>query len=689
MKTNSLPALPSRQWLAKVEPITVLAVTFILVPALGSRDNLIVQDTLKSAIGAMGVLLAAFVFFWQRHKHSAPWRVHGVMWFPLALMVYALGSMVWSHTYLAGVEAIRWFIVGLLLWLGLNTLNAANVGRLLWGIHWGAVVASIWTAGQFWWDWRIFPQVAVPGSSFLNRNFFAEYAISVLPLSVWLLTSVKQTRLLGIVALSVALQLLAIFMTGTRSALLALWVLLPTMGFVLFKYRKHLQWIHWSTPNRLLVGFVLVVGLVGLGNVTSSNPAIVPDATPLEIGSSRTASVAQESSNPEGTVSIRFRMWKSALRMLQDNPWLGVGAGAYEVHIPLYQSRDTLLEEDYYTHNDFLQWLCEYGAIVGGISIALLLAHLLQAATRLWNEVPQGSHALLPAGLQGAALSSMLALLLVSMSEFPLHLAACSLLFGVNLSFIFAPQTALLDVPNGHLQALARQMRTFAVVFVGSCIALASFITWQAVRAERLIFQSIGLLNSVYTLKDGEIGIARMLRAQAVLKIKEAISITPHYRKLVPLVAKSFQLQGDKATAAWRLERTLISRPWVAVLWAELVVNYVGANQNASIQAAFAQLKRLKPEHEVTRSLEVIVLNSIGRKHEATALLHQYFDQDRYNYDQVQTGLSMGIDNRDVKLAIRSLELLQKYWPLDVAAYQAKLQQIYSIELIEESRVQQ
>ena len=58
---------------------------------------------------------------WTRGRPE-PLRWHGILWLPLALLAYALGSMAWSHTYLAGVEAVRWFLFALLLWLGLNTL---------------------------------------------------------------------------------------------------------------------------------------------------------------------------------------------------------------------------------------------------------------------------------------------------------------------------------------------------------------------------------------------------------------------------------------------------------------------------------------------------------------------------------------------------------------------------------------
>ncbi len=108
-------------------------------------------------------------------------------------MAYALGSMAWSHTYLAAVEAIRWFIFSLLLWLGLNTLSRERLPLLALAVHGGAVVASLWAALQFWTSLPLFPQGPHPASTFVNRNFFAEFAVCTLPFGAVLLARSRRS----------------------------------------------------------------------------------------------------------------------------------------------------------------------------------------------------------------------------------------------------------------------------------------------------------------------------------------------------------------------------------------------------------------------------------------------------------------------------------------------------------------
>ena len=103
--------------------VVILAFMMFLTPAIGVPNEMMLQDTLKSIVVSFAAVGAGLLFFWQQRNRRDGLRWHAVMWLPLALMVCALTSMIWSHTYLGGVEAIRWFVFSLLLWLGINTLS--------------------------------------------------------------------------------------------------------------------------------------------------------------------------------------------------------------------------------------------------------------------------------------------------------------------------------------------------------------------------------------------------------------------------------------------------------------------------------------------------------------------------------------------------------------------------------------
>ena len=180
--------------------VGIFALMMFLTPAIGVPNELMLQDTLKSIVVAFATVGAGLLFFWQQRNRREALRWHGLMWLPILLTVYALGSMVWSHTFLGGVEAIRWFLFSLMLWLGINTLSRERTPYLIEGIHWGAVVCSLWTVLQFYFDFTYFPQGPNPASTFVNRNFFAEFVVCTFPFSLYLLAQAKSTSRIALLA---------------------------------------------------------------------------------------------------------------------------------------------------------------------------------------------------------------------------------------------------------------------------------------------------------------------------------------------------------------------------------------------------------------------------------------------------------------------------------------------------------
>jgi O-antigen ligase len=675
-------AAVGRPWLSDPAnwPVAVLALMMFLLPAVGVPNELMLQDSLKSAIAAFGVLAAALLFFWQQRHRTAPLQWHGMVWLPVALMLYALGSMVWSHAYLAGAEAIRWFILGLLMWLGLNTLTRQNLPLLLWGIHGGAVVASFWAAWQFWFDLGLFPQAAAPASTFVNRNFFAEYAVSVLPFSVYLLASLRPSRWQLLMALSLALNVVALMTTGTRSALVALLLLLPVFTVILLRYRQQFAFKRWSRTKRALVGMILVIGVLGLGSIPSHNPQILKEkmgTTALQRSLFRVASMTESQEYTERSFSIRAQMWMATARMLLAHPWTGVGAGAWEVQIPLYQRKDTVLETDYYAHNEFLQLLSEYGAVVGGLGLAFLLAYLLRSAATTYRLQERDKS---EGPSRAVLLSSFLALFVVSNAGFPWHLAGCAALLALALGALAASdvrlgQTHTFPIPtNPSPRFITRLM--LALTVCG--LVVASYVTAQAWAAERKLVHAIHLGAFLGQTLPPPAPPEAQRKADMLENLREGIAINPHYRKFTAIAAEKLAASGDYANAAWVLETVVASRPNVPALWYGLAMNYAQSGQHDLAKLALRQVQRLKPDASETVTLSAVLLSKAGEDDQAIALLNASLDDKKFDVDMLQSAYALGLKTHNQELAVRSLLLFAQTWPEQAADTYFRLGNVYA-----------
>jgi O-antigen ligase len=626
------------------------------------------------------VLLAALLWVWQRRESTQAVLWHGVLCLPLGLLLYALASMAWAHAYLAGVEAVRWFVLSLLAWLGLNTLTQQNLPRLLWALHWGSVLASLWAVLQFWFDLALFPQAAAPASSFINRNFLAEYLVTALPFSVWALASLRQPRYLGPVAFSLVLNLLALLMTGTRSALIALLVLAPVLSLILLRYRRQLAFDAWRRPQQALVVLVLVAGVLGLGSVSSGNPKIIQEntgITALQRSLQRAVSMTQAQEYTERSFHIRAGMWRATARMILAQPLTGVGAGSWEVQIPLYQGAATSLETDYYAHNEILQLLSEYGLLTGGLFLAVLWAYLLLAAAKTWRLA--GAE-LTHAPLRAVALSSLLALFIVSNAGFPWHLACTGALFALCLAILAAS-----DVQLGDSDAFATMNLRWnpkrawgALAMLSACSLLALWLTVQAARTEHKLVQAIVLADSLRRPQTPGMAPFEERKAQALTNVREGMAINPHYRKLTAEVAEPFAAGGDWANAVWILESVAASRPHVSAVWSGLADGYSQLGQQVKAQLALRQVQRLKPHAISTQTLELLLLARAGLTGPATQGLNTCLDQGRFDVDMLQLAYALAYKTANWPLAVRALKLRISTWPAQAPDAWLRLGKVYA-----------
>lgn len=646
--------------------VVVLALMMFFAPTVGVPNELMLQDTLKSIVVSFAAVIAGLMFFWQQRNRTAGLRWHGLMWLPLALMFYALGSMVWSHTYLGGVEAIRWFIFSLILWLGINTLSRDRIDYLIEGIHWGAVFASLWAALQFWIDFAYFPQGPNPASTFVNRNFFAEYVVSTIPFSVYLLVQAKGSARITLMAFTVGFNIVALMMTGTRGALTALWMFLGLiLPVILILYRKQLSFSSWDSGKRILAAGVLLATVVGLGMINSGNPKLLADSQYLGSNAfdrafKRTASIGLGAG--DYSLSVRLIMWTATAKMIEARPLSGVGAGAWEAMQPLYQTEGSQLETDYYVHNEILQLLAEYG-LTGWIFLLLLFGYLLVAAWKTFrNRTPEG---LAEAPLRAIVLASMLAFLTVSNIGFPWRLASTGCMFALCLALLAASDARLsIRGPAAATRLSWKPVYSQVLaVFMMVCLALTAYISQQAAETERKIVSAVKIALSVSQSGDVNNPKWDKSKREMLQLAKEGIAINTHYRKITPMVADELAKWGDWKNAVWVWESVVLSRPYVTAMLSNIARGYSQIGNSEKALEYLARAEKLQPKAVSVRSLKVILLSRTGKEKEAAILAKQYIEDGTIDYDLLSAAYVLGMRKSDFDMAINALELRNKDWP--------------------------
>lgn len=663
--------------------VWLLALMMGLLPALGSPTEELLQDTLKSILVSFFVLVTALVYFWDVRKISTAGstiQLHGLLALPLSLMAYALGSMAWSHTFLGGVEAIRWLMFSLLVFMGINCFTPARLTPLAWGIHLGAVISSMWTVLQFWMDFSFFAQGPNPASTFVNRNFFGEFLVCTLPFSVLLLTRIKDKTSVILLTFSLAFNVVALMMTGTRSALVGLIALGVLIPIILFRYRKQVVSTGWRAPQLAGLVAVFVSGVLLLGSIQTNNSKMLNESgriNALERAISRTLSITKSSEYSEGSFSIRAVMWKATGRMIQANPIAGVGAGAWEVHTPIYQNSSGQLETDYYAHNEILQLLAEYGLVGWGFLLALI-AYLAWAAHVTWsNKSALGQQEGI---LRALTLASLLVLVLVSNAGFPWHMATTGALFALSLAILGASDIRL-GVLDGILATTSTwkiRYSTLSMMILTICTALAVYIAQQAIECESKIVRAVKIAITISQSGYPKDPRWDKLKSEMITLLREGVTINPHYRKLTPIVADSLASWGDWKNATWIWESVLESRPYVVALLANVTRGHIQAGNFPKAEEILKRAITLQPASPILATLQVILWTRNGKEIEATIRAKELLKTGIVDPDLLRTAYFLGMRNRDPELAIMALELRIKTWPNQAVDGWLKLGHIYA-----------
>ena len=619
----------------------------LLAPAMGVPSEEMLQDTLKSIIVSTMAMGTLVVYLWRQRRlvDTRTFLWHRVLWLPLGLAAYALGSMAWSQPYLAAVESIRWWVFAVILWLGMNACADEHEDLVLWGVHWGVSIASIWTAWQFWGNLSFFAQGPNPASTFVNRNFFAEYAVCALPYSVYLALKVRDYRETLSVGAGVAFNICALMMTGTRSALLALALLGLLTPLIVQRFWALWGVAQWGRTKNAIALAVALLTVIGLGSLPTANTALKADfgaVNALQRAYSRIASVGSSSEYTTGSFSIRSSMWAATARMIEANPVAGVGAGAWEVEIPKYQNVGTLNEPDYYAHNEFLQLVAEYG-LIGVAFLAGLGIYLVSAARSVWSK--QGPQSPSDQMLRAAAVGSILMLLVVSNAGFPWRMASTGALFALSLALLAATDAKGTGKAGGHFRFTSWGSGTVRLgLGIGmACFALAAYLSVRAAMAERYLVRSLKLALTVERSADPYSAAWLRTKTDVQRLVQKGIALNPHYRKLTPAVGDSLARWGDWKNALVVWESVLASRPHVVSLMCNSARAHLELGNPNKARQYLEQAKALQPESLTVVGLEVEILLRDGQRQAARQRIDSFLEKHSLDVAANRAALLAGI----------------------------------------------
>jgi O-antigen ligase len=672
-------ALPS-EVSAGDKTVLLLAMMMFFAPALGVPNEEMLQDTLKSAVVSFFALIAAVLFMWNQRHRTEPLRWHVLMGLPVLVSLYAFSSIFWAHNaYLPGVEAIRWFIFGLIVWLGLNTISRERFDTLVLGIHWGAFAAAFWGLMQFWFDMKLFPQGPNPASTFVNRNFGAEFIVTTLPFSIYLLFRSTDKIKVFFTVLTLALNLVYVMACGTRAALIAITLTAIPLCIGLFIYRSSWKLREWTKGQKLIALGIFVYALAGFGSLPSGNESgDLKGLTAIQRTFVRSQSLSPTAVATEESFGMRRTMWSATARMIMDRPLSGVGGGVWEVDQPLYQPPGAGLETDYYAHNEFLQHIAEYG-LIGWITIGGAVLYLALSAWRTFRDrhEPDGMD---EGFIRMVALCSLFALFVVSNAGFPWRMASTCALFALGLAVVAAS-----DARRGYtgwltgVKAIPWSAMTSKVLLVAFllCTVLAAYITQQATLAEQKIVRATKLALGVG--QSGQPNHPNFVKTREEINtlIREGVAINPHYRKITPMVADQMAGWGDWPNAVWIWESVLGSRPYIMAIMANVIKGNFILKDYDRAQYWVGKMKALQPQSATARSMEVLLLDHTGRRAEAVQLAHRYLDEGTVDADLAINAFIMGKDVKDYGLAIQGLAWRSKLIPQETSQNHYKTGMLY------------
>ena len=326
-----------------------------------------------------------------------------------------------SYQYLIqGLSLCSFFALSLLV-----LHNKERINRIIWVIILAAAFQAIFGAIMVLTklEWGFFIEkpayLGKATGTFISRNHFAGYMEMCLAIGIgFLLAQSKQATgnwkqklrqtietLLSpkiIMRLLLAIMVIALVLSRSRmgnSAFFASLMITGALALLLMRNK--------SRSTVILLSSLLIIDITIVGTFFGVDK------------------VAQRLQNTSSKHESRDEVSRDTFNLFKQYPIMGIGAGSYEHVYPSHKSADVRSDKLYdQAHNDYLQFLAEYG-VIGFMCLAMAVLWCLYWAIQAMRLRKSSLHK----GLGFAATMGLMAILIHSSVDFNLQIPANAFMF--------------------------------------------------------------------------------------------------------------------------------------------------------------------------------------------------------------------------------------------------------------------
>lgn len=373
-----------------------------------------------------GIFVVPFILFVAPNSPTGPGlTVLGNMFFPYItgknfLFRIVVDLMVLFYILLALKEpkyrprssGIMWTVLAFVGWMAVATAFAIDPVKSFWSnfermegyvglVHlcaWFVVTGAMLSATRQWERWfnasvvasvfmslYAFLQVthllgfaptsqsgARADATFGNAIYLAVYFLFMFFITLYMLLRRQGSPTWqGVYGVALVLQVMGIYVTETRGAILGLLagLLIAALYVALFVRERE-----WRTLRRVCVGGIAALVLLVAGFVALKDTSFVKNSSTLN----RLANISLE----DRTTVARFQIWYMAWQGVQERPVQGWGQENFSYIFNTYYNPSMYDQEQWFdrAHNQFIDWF-----VAGGIPAGLLYAALYAVAA--WGVI--------------------------------------------------------------------------------------------------------------------------------------------------------------------------------------------------------------------------------------------------------------------------------------------------------------